>query len=90
VKPERRHIDFLQDIMNNLKKAESFVEGMNFEDFLADEKTRYSVICAHKIVGEAAKKMPTAVRQRNPQVPWKDMAGMRDLLIHGYFGIDRQ
>ncbi len=47
-----------------------------FEDFLADEKTRYSLI--------------TAVRQRNPQVPWKDMAGMRDWLIHGYFGIDNE
>jgi uncharacterized protein with HEPN domain len=55
VKPERRHIDFLQDIMDNLEKAESFVEGMDFEDFLADEKTRYSVICVHKIVGEAVK-----------------------------------
>ncbi|MCX6678488.1 MAG: hypothetical protein NTU95_11185 [Methanothrix sp.] len=43
MKPERRHIDFLQDIVNNLEKAESFVEGMDFEDFLADEKTRYCV-----------------------------------------------
>jgi uncharacterized protein with HEPN domain len=90
VKPERRNIDFLQDIINNLEKAESFVEGMDFEDFLADEKTRYSVICVHKIVGEAVKKVPTAVRQWNPQVPWKDMAGMRDRLIHGYFGIDNE
>lgn len=90
MKSERRYIDFLQDIVNNLEKAECFVEGMYFEDFLADEKTRYSVICALEIVGEAVKKVPTAVRQRNPQVPWKDMAGMRDRLIHGYFGIDNE
>jgi uncharacterized protein with HEPN domain len=40
------------------------------------------------MVGEACKKVPTAVRPRNPQVPWKEMAGMRDRLIHGYFGVD--
>jgi len=46
------------------------------------------VICALEIVGEACKKVPTVVRQRNPQVPWKEMAGMKDRLIHGYFGVD--
>jgi len=73
-----------------LEKAESFVAGMDFEEFLEDEKTRYSLICALEIVGEAAKKVPTAVRQRNSQVPWKDMAGMRDRLIHGYFGVGQR
>jgi uncharacterized protein with HEPN domain len=88
VKAERRYIDFMQDIVDNLEKAESFTEGLEFEDFLEDEKTRYSVICAQDIVGEACKKVPTAIRQRNPHVPWKEMAGMRDRLIHGYFGKD--
>lgn len=69
MKPERRYVEFLQDIVNNLEKAESFVLGMDYDDFLADEKTRYSVICALEIVGEAVKKVPTSVRQRNPQVP---------------------
>jgi uncharacterized protein with HEPN domain len=90
VKRERKYVDFLQDVVDNLEKAERFVEGMDFEIFLEDEKTRYSVICALEIVGEAVKKVPTAVRQRNPQVPWKDMAGMRDRLIHGYFGVDNE
>jgi len=90
VKPERRYIDFMQDIVDNLQKAESFVNGMDFEEFLDDEKTRYSVIRALEIVGEAVKKVPAAVRQKNPEVPWKDMAGMRDRLIHGYFGVDNE
>ena len=85
MKAERKYIDFLQDIVNNLEKAESFTRGMEFEDFQEDEKTRYSVICALEIVGEACKKVPTAVRQRNPQVPWKEMAGMRDRLIQKSF-----
>ena len=90
MRAKRRHIDFLQDIADNLEKAEGFVDGMEFEDFLKDEKTRYSVICALEIVGEASKKIPSTVRQRNPQVPWKDMAGMRDRLVHGYFGVDNE
>ena len=88
MKAERKYIDFLQDIQDNLEKAENFVEGMEFEDFLEDEKTRYSVVRALEIVGEATKKVPNAVKDRNPQVPWGDMAGMRDRLIHGYFGVD--
>ncbi len=51
MKPERRYIDFMQDIVDNLQKAESFVNGMDFEEFLDDEKTRYSVIRALEIVG---------------------------------------
>jgi uncharacterized protein with HEPN domain len=46
VKPERRYIDFMQDIVDNLEKAESFTEGLQFDDFLLDEKTSYSVIRA--------------------------------------------
>ncbi len=90
MRAKRRHIDFLQDIVDNLEKAERFVDGMDFEDFLNDEKTQYSVICALEIVGEASKKVPSTVRQKYPQVPWKDMAGMRDRLIHGYFGVDNE
>ena len=90
MKPERRYIDFLKDIVDNLVNVESFVEGMDFEEFLEDDKTRYSVICALEIVGEAVKKVPSVVRRRNSDVPWKDMAGMRDRLIHGYFGIDNE
>jgi uncharacterized protein with HEPN domain len=58
--------------------------------FLEDELTRYSVICALEIVGEAVKKVPSVVRLRNSDVPWKDMAGMRDRFIHGYFGVDNE
>ena len=50
MKRERMYIYFIQDAVDNLKKAEDFVEGMDFEDFLEDEKTRYSVICALEIV----------------------------------------
>lgn len=54
--PDRRYVDFLQDIVNNLEKIGSFIDGMDYDDSSADEKTRYSVICALEIVGEAAER----------------------------------
>ena len=79
---------YLQDISKAMVAARSFVEGMDFETFAADDKTSSAVIRKLEIIGEAAKKVPVEIRQKCPQVPWREMAGMRDWLIHGYFGID--
>ena len=71
-----------------MNDAMSFVEGMEYDDFLKDRKTVYAVIRAIEIIGEAVKKIPELVKNRYPQIPWRDMAGMRDKLIHEYFGVN--
>jgi len=81
-------LDYVEDIIDSMNDAMSFVEGKKYEDFVKDKKTIYAVVRALEITGEAAKRMPDLVRNRYPQIPWKDMAGMRDKLIHGYFGVD--
>ena len=58
--------------------------------FAQDQKTIYAVVRAFEIIGEAAKKVPPSVRKRHAKVPWKQMAGMRDKLIHEYFGVNHQ
>jgi uncharacterized protein with HEPN domain len=61
---------------------------MSFEDFAADRKTTNAVIRSLEIIGEAAKKIPSEIRRQYPLIPWNEIAGMRDKLIHEYFGVD--
>jgi uncharacterized protein with HEPN domain len=61
---------------------------MTSEQFAVDEKTIYAVIRALEIVGEATKQLPAELKARYPHRPWREMAGMSDKLIHGYFGVN--
>lgn len=81
---------YLEDILNAMESIEEFIEDMDFEEFKADDKTSSAVIRKFEIVGEATKHIPDEIRQKYPQIPWREMAGMRDRLIHFYFGIDHK
>jgi len=61
---------------------------MSYEDFIQDPKTVFAVVRAIEIIGEAVKNIPDNVREKYPEIPWKGMAGMRDKVIHEYFGVD--
>jgi uncharacterized protein with HEPN domain len=63
-------------------------EHLDFQVFHHDETLRRSFERSLEIIGEAAKNIPKAFRDAHPDVPWKDMAGLRDVLIHQYFGVD--
>jgi uncharacterized protein with HEPN domain len=81
-------LDYVEDIIEAMDDAMRFVEGVEYDDFVKDKKTVYAVTRAIEIIGEAVKKIPGTVKKRYPKVPWKRMAGMRDKLIHEYFGVD--
>ena len=87
---ERTYKDYLLDIADAFEKIEQFIQGMEFDEFLADDKTAFAVVRGLEIIGEATKMIPDSLRQAYPTVPWKAMAGMRDKLIHHYFGVDLQ
>jgi uncharacterized protein with HEPN domain len=79
---------YLKEILAAVESIEAFVQGMSFEEFRADDKTTRAVIRKFEIIGEATKQIPDSIRRQYPDIPWKDMAGMRDRLIHFYFGVD--
>ena len=84
----RIYLDYIQDILDSIRDIESFIKGLTFEDFKKDRKTVNAVVRSIEVIGEASKNIPTEIKTRYPGVPWKKMAGMRDKLIHEYFGID--
>jgi uncharacterized protein with HEPN domain len=79
--------DYFEDIVSAMEKAMNFVKDISYEEFSRDDKTVFAVIRALEIVGEAVKNIPDEMRKNYPEIPWKDMAGMRDKVIHEYFGV---
>jgi len=80
--------DYLIDILESIKDITDFTDGMTFDQFSVDRKTVKAVIRCLEIIGEAANKIPNNVREKYPEVPWTEIVGMRNRLIHEYFGVD--
>jgi len=85
---KRNYKLFLQDILEAMNAIEKFIEGMEFDELVKDDKTSSAVIRKFEIIGEAARNIPDLIKEQYKDIPWKSMAGMRDRLVHGYFGID--
>jgi uncharacterized protein with HEPN domain len=77
-----------EDILEAAEKVEGFIAGETRESFRSNDEKVYAVIRGLEIIGEAAKHIPEDVRQQYQEIPWRSMSGMRDVLIHHYFGID--
>ena len=84
----KEFIDYIEDIIKAMGDALGFVKDMDCEAFVGDTKTTYAVIRALEIIGEASKKVPPSIKSCYGEIPWKKMAGMRDKVIHEYFGVD--
>lgn len=86
--PPRRVLLLVEDIRKAVERAQNRLIGMTVESFLSDEKTIESVLFNFAVIGEAASKIPKAIREKNDHIPWQKMIGMRNVVIHEYFRID--
>ncbi len=79
---------YLLDTLLAARDALSFTAGMSYNDFAGDRRTQLSVVKSVEIIGEAAARVRDATRRGNPEIPWRDIVGMRNRLVHVYFDID--
>jgi uncharacterized protein with HEPN domain len=84
----RDYRDFLNDILEAIADIETFINDLSYEEFAKDRKTLNAVVRSLEVIGEAAKNIPDKIKTEYTDVPWKRMTGMRDKLIHGYFGVN--
>ena len=83
-------LDYLDDILDGVEKIKRYTREMTYEEFVEDPKTVDAVLRNFEVIGEAAKNVPDDIRQEYDDVPWSEMAGMRDKLIHGYATVELQ
>jgi len=86
----RDYKDYLKDILEAINDVKGFIDELTYDEFIKDRKTLNAVVRSIEIIGEASKNIPESVKAKYPELPWKQMAGMRDKLIHAYFGVDTE
>lgn len=85
---KRSDMDLINDILICFAKVREYISGVSYDEFILDHKTQDAVIRNIEIIGEAVKKISSETKEKYSNVPWKMIAGTRDRLIHGYFGVN--
>lgn len=85
---KRNYKLYLKDIVDAIAKIENYIKGLSFEEFSENSMVVDAVVRNFEIIGEASKNIPEDLKSQTPDIPWKEMAGMRDKVIHEYFGVD--
>ena len=88
--PSRKWDLRIKDILSSIERIITYTEGMNFDEFREDTKTVDAVVRNFEIIGEAAARVPEEIVAVHPEIPWREMRDMRNVLAHEYFGIDEK
>ena len=84
----RPHLLYLHEIVESIEKIQRYIKGLSYDEFCESEIVIDAVLRNLEVIGEAGTKVPKEVQEAYPQVPWRLMKGMRNILIHEYFGVD--
>lgn len=79
---------FIRHILENIEKIEIFSKGILKEGLKNDELRQYAIVRAIEVIGEAVKNLPEEFKEKHKDIPWKEIIGTRDIMIHKYFGVD--
>ena len=86
---KRTDVDYIQDILDSINTIEKYVpSGASYEDFINDERNYHTVIRMFEIIGEACNKISAEIKEKYPEIQWRDIIGMRNKVIHQYFGVN--
>ena len=84
----RSHKLFVEDMRDSVEKIERYIKGLSYDEFIENEIVIDAVIRNLEVIGEAATNIPEGIRNKYHAIPWKRMIGLRNIMIHGYFGVD--
>lgn len=81
---------YFDDILDAVSNIEEFTRGISFLEFEADKKTLHAVLRNLEIIGEACRQIPRTIKAQYPQIPWRRISAMRNVITHEYFGVDTE
>jgi uncharacterized protein with HEPN domain len=84
----KRSIMSLKDILESMNRIDTYIFGVEYDSFLSNQMLIDAVIRNLEVIGEAARNVSDEIRNKYPKIPWRNMIGLRNILIHQYFGVD--
>ena len=87
-KESRNHIHYLEDMLEAMRRIQNYTDGLTFEEFTSSTLKMDAVIRNLEIIGEASKNVPDSLKNKYSEIPWRSMYGLRNYMVHEYFGID--
>ncbi len=81
---------YIEDILTSIEKIQAYTERLSYKGFIENELLVDGVVKNLEIIGEAVKHLPTELKKTHSQIDWRKIAGLRDILVHHYFGLDRE
>jgi len=87
---KREYLLYLEDMLLSMNRIEEYLTDLDFNEFMSKYIVIDAVVRNFEIIGEASQKIPVNIREKYPEIPWKKMYGLRNLIAHEYFGIDHE